>query len=245
MTDAKKISPAVTGADGLPSERILGLLDASTLDELALATQGIAAQLGYSAFFYFLVPSAAGPASGEIVAKGSYPAGWIDSYIGMGLYADDPSIVHARTHRTPFLWDELSPASGAASAVGALCLAHSVEPRVSIPLHEPGAIFTFHLARGMGSVPDMGQALLLARCFHARNQLLHALAYAGSAGVELTPREVECLRCSALGMKDPEIAALLGISIRTVVFHMANTRTKLAAKTRQLAIAKAMRMGLL
>ena len=51
----------------------------------------------------------------------------------------------------------------------------------------------------------------------------------------LTTREREILQWLREGKRDPEIAIILGISLRTVNHHMANTRRKLGVETRTAA----------
>lgn len=56
----------------------------------------------------------------------------------------------------------------------------------------------------------------------------------------LTTREIQCLRAAAAGKGDAEVGADLGISSRTVRFHMDGAKVKLKANTRVQAIAKAL-----
>ena len=56
----------------------------------------------------------------------------------------------------------------------------------------------------------------------------------------LTTREIQCLRAAATGKGDAEVGADLGISSRTVRFHIDGAKTKLKANTRVQAIAKAL-----
>lgn len=61
----------------------------------------------------------------------------------------------------------------------------------------------------------------------------------------LSPRENECLRWSASGNNTASIAYALGVSERTVRFHISNAMSKLEATSRTHAIARAMQLGLL
>lgn len=56
----------------------------------------------------------------------------------------------------------------------------------------------------------------------------------------LTTREIQCLRAAAGGKGDAEVGADLGISSRTVRFHIDGAKTKLKANSRVQAIAKAL-----
>jgi DNA-binding CsgD family transcriptional regulator len=57
----------------------------------------------------------------------------------------------------------------------------------------------------------------------------------------LSARESQCLRHVAIGRPDAEIGQLLGISPRTVRFHVDSAKTKLGVSTRIQAVAKALR----
>jgi len=60
-----------------------------------------------------------------------------------------------------------------------------------------------------------------------------------SRHVALNDRELECLTWSARGKTSPEIAAILGLSKRTVNFHIENACRKLNVSTRTEAVVKA------
>jgi DNA-binding response OmpR family regulator len=57
--------------------------------------------------------------------------------------------------------------------------------------------------------------------------------------IELGEREIEVLTWSARGKTSDEIATILGLSKRTVDFHMDNARNKLGVATRTQAVVKA------
>lgn len=66
-----------------------------------------------------------------------------------------------------------------------------------------------------------------------------------SRQVELTEREREVLRRTAVGKTVSEIAAALGISARTVTFHITNILRKLNAANKTEAVSKAMALDLI
>jgi DNA-binding CsgD family transcriptional regulator len=61
----------------------------------------------------------------------------------------------------------------------------------------------------------------------------------------LSSREVEALTWSARGKTSSEIASILGVSERTVNFHMDSAMRKLGSVTRTQAAVKASRDGLI
>lgn len=62
---------------------------------------------------------------------------------------------------------------------------------------------------------------------------------------ELTNREMEVLRWTALGKTSDEIARILGISINTVNFHLKNAISKLRTVNKTAAVYRATILGLL
>jgi DNA-binding CsgD family transcriptional regulator len=57
----------------------------------------------------------------------------------------------------------------------------------------------------------------------------------------LSTREAQCLRLVAVGKTDAEVGQMLGISPRTVRFHVDSSKAKLGVTTRIQAVAKALR----
>ena len=66
-----------------------------------------------------------------------------------------------------------------------------------------------------------------------------------SAPTGLSPRESACLAFVADGLRVAELAHRIGLSEATVEFHLANARRRLGARTRDHAVALALRAGLL
>ena len=80
---------------------------------------------------------------------------------------------------------------------------------------------------------DLLEAIINARLAGvARNEIRPRL-------VDMTSREVEVLTWAARGKTSTEIAIILGLSKRTIDFHLDNARTKLGATTRVEAAIKA------
>jgi DNA-binding CsgD family transcriptional regulator len=86
----------------------------------------------------------------------------------------------------------------------------------------------------------MPLATVVADLLHERDDDDDRSAVSG----RLTPREREVLRLLAVGRSDPEIAAALYISRRTVATHVANLFQKLGVHSRAAASAVAVREGM-
>ena len=70
---------------------------------------------------------------------------------------------------------------------------------------------------------------------HARRKLAADRVVDGAA---LSPREFECLEWAAQGKSAWEIGRILGISRRTVAFHLDNAKMKLNVRTVCQAVAR-------
>jgi LuxR family transcriptional activator of bioluminescence operon len=79
-------------------------------------------------------------------------------------------------------------------------------------------------------------------------QRLHAIPLSQphpETGADLNERECQVLTWAAAGKTTSEIAAILQISERTVIFHLSNARRKLGASNSRHAISKALSLGLI
>jgi signal transduction histidine kinase len=76
-----------------------------------------------------------------------------------------------------------------------------------------------------------------------RGGLQFAIAIAVAPPPELTPRELEVLRLLAEGMSNKAIGGALGVSPRTVNFHLDNIFSKLGVASRTEAVVYALRQG--
>jgi len=115
----------------------------------------------------------------------------------------------------------------------------------TIPIHDgrgPVAAVTFaaderHPAfrRSVEAHATALQLMALYFHAHARRKLAADRVIDGAA---LSPREFECLEWAAQGKSAWEIGRILGISRRTVAFHLDNAKTKLDVRTVCQAVAR-------
>jgi len=71
----------------------------------------------------------------------------------------------------------------------------------------------------------------------------HTATQAATSPVQLTHREVQCLKWAAAGKTDAEISIIMSISVPTVRFHMTNAARKLNVTGRSQAIYRAATLG--
>jgi DNA-binding CsgD family transcriptional regulator len=62
---------------------------------------------------------------------------------------------------------------------------------------------------------------------------------------ELTPRQIDVLRCASHGLTTPETAEALGIAYNTAKTLIRDAHRRLGAKTTAHAVARTLRLGLI
>lgn len=155
-------------------------------------------------------------------------------------FLEHPLTLHARQTDKPFLiswlreergtsaddwWKSLPPHLRNGSGDG-----------VVVPVHDAGRLAWF--VGLFGRAPDLSQRamLTLGAAAHAAYDRFRELLDAKHDTSPLSPRESECLGWVAQGKTDQETAKILGISPRTVRFHIDNAKKKLGVATRIQAV---------
>ena len=228
-------------------DNLQALLDCRTADELRAQTDRHVQRLGFGNWMYgsgnSLKPSPD--------ALDAYPPEWMAHYSQHRYFEIDPVLDHCRYHTTPCLW----AADPSARRVGYLteffreAADYGLSAGIGLPIHGPSgpsALITVatddaRLARP--NLGNLGELQLLASFLHEASRRLTKPSARDQ--VHLTARELDCLRWAAEGRTSWEISQELGVSERTVVFHLQNAARKLGVLGRRQAIAKAMSLQLL
>lgn len=180
----------------------------------------------------------------------NYPLSWQYRYKEANYLEIDPTVRHGLTSpfavvwspdvfaSTPALWDE-------AQAVGLrIGWALSVRDR-------KGAVGMLTLARSSEALSPRelaqreSQMVWLTQISHFAFSRLLTPQLAPEVSASLTARELEVLQWTADGKTSGEIASILGLSERTVNFHLTNAVTKLEAPNKTAAAVRAAMLGLL
>jgi len=186
---------------------------------------------------------------------GNCPNGWQRDTVG-GDVAFDPLYRRALREVTPIYWRELVPYE---PVWAARARRYGLATGVTIPVHGPdGRWSSLSLAKnrsGAGVERYIRAALSRCQLFAV---FVHDVAdriMRNQAGSEfpveqceadnwsLTERERDCLIWIAAGKTTAEVARILSLSRRTVVFHLANARRKLGVANSYHAIMKAVSLG--
>ena len=184
----------------------------------------------------------------------NWPEDWGRLYYERGFGAIDPTVAAAMARIDPFDLEELrAGACGFALTAEqhAMLDAAAVLGRSAaliVPVHGPKGYLGMACLVGEGPVPPQPLRWMLhlwALYAHARMRSLAQTARPEPAAYALSAREVEALLHLKSGLPDAGIAERMGISVRTVRFHLSNARQHLRARTRAEALATALQARLL
>ncbi|WP_049974714.1 LuxR family transcriptional regulator [Azospirillum sp. B4] len=240
---------------------------ARTLDELKRVLDRLVGDLGYEAASYVDVRRL--PIADEPVPfyQTSLRQDFLETYLAEDLLGYDPVVNRAATTNTPFTWadvPEYRPPRGGGR--GARNRARQVMDIARDFGYRQGFVLPLHAVDGHGfpasaliSLFWRQDPVLLARSEHRPAWLRLAGAFYHERALELrhdvtppplvppslTDRERECLVWACRGKTRAETADILGLSDRTVEFHLTNTMRKLGVHSKFHAIAVAVQLRLI
>lgn len=225
---------------------------ASGSTALSSAMSGLAEAFGFTKFAYLGFPR---PSPHAPVYVTTYPGEWTHYYLNRRYQDIDPVVAKTRSSLLPFLWDgesiEPHPSAeqrhffGEAKEFGINC-------GFAVPIHDSEggvAVVSFASDQKPGvlqrNIEEHHHVLHLASLYfhvHARQKLENVISFERP---HLSPREIVCMQWVARGKGAWEIGEILGISRRTVVFHLENAKCKLNAVSLPQAVATALQNRLI
>jgi DNA-binding CsgD family transcriptional regulator len=227
---------------------------ASSQEEVFALFQKALRELGYDSVVYSLLTDH--PSIGRKVGHGvmgNYPADWMDYYMTKGYFAKDPIPKHAFTTAATYTWEHVVETCAISSRQKRL-MQEAQEAKLlsgaAVAIYGPNfEVAGVGLASSVGEVKPSRDTLSIIRALSHQFHFVYSqfdLPRAPPAKqIYLTPREREVLSFSAEGKSISAIAAILSIAYDTVNFHLKNIYAKLDVSTRQTAVVKAIRLGLI
>lgn len=185
-----------------------------------------------------------------------YPDAWREHYQMHGYLTLDPAVRHCARSVRPLVWQDLmlDPEMDRRSlTVMQEARDFGLASGTSLPIRggygEIG-VLSFSSERTMQQTrSEIDHAIpslyLLSAYLHEAASRLVNQGCLPFKPPKLTARERECLLWAAEGKTSWEIARILGISERTVIFHLQNATRRLNASSRQQAVALAISQGLI
>lgn len=226
---------------------------ASQEEVFALYRQALGT-LGYDSVVYSLLtdhPSIGRKAGHGVM--GNYPRDWMEYYTKNGYFHKDPIPKHAFTTTEAYTWEHVVQTRPISTKQRRLmCEAEEAKLHsgAAVAIYGPNfEVAGVGLASTLGNVNPSKDTLSIIRAlshqFHLAYSQFDYIAPKPIPPVSLTPREREILCFGAEGKSVPVIGAILSISVGAVKFHLQNIYKKLDVSSRQTAIVKAIRLGLI
>lgn len=236
------------------SDFVEALLGAKTLQDVQVVCHRVTDEVGFSGFVYGInIPTSF--VESKVVIVNGYPQAWRERYDSAGYLAIDPTIAHCAKSVMPLIWDEVERFESRNSVTSAFMSESrdfGLKSGLSVPVHgSQGEFGMLSLAaseefrqakpRMLAELPAIH---LLSSFIHESVRRIVSAESFSSAGIELSKREAECLLWTSEGKTSWETSVIMGVSERTIVFHLQNITRKLNVKNRVQAVARAAMLGL-
>lgn len=237
------------------AEALAGVSDRQHREQVFLKQ---AEQFGVTRFAYVNSAQRGQPVHVET----NYAPGWVSRYLEQNYVTIDPVTLESQRTRLPFLWRPTLALPVYDRPLARLVFDEAAEfgmrDGLTVPIHAAAGISMMSMALDDPALASPGaqrerQTLhLLAMHYHLACE--RALAQPATQPPppvsqpqppRLTPREREVLLWTAKGKTGWEIAQILRLTERTVVYHVENAKTKLGASSRSHAVVVALSMGLI
>ncbi|NWO07444.1 MAG: LuxR family transcriptional regulator [Alteromonadaceae bacterium] len=182
----------------------------------------------------------------------NYPDEWVAKYSRDNLYRHDPVINYGLQRVAPYAWSEAM--GDANNSIFRLSRAFNIVSGVSFPLHDPKSRFAALSICNLDQDPEFGHNVsnamnplmmlflnthdALAKLIPSPNFAQEEVFFCNDKKIcfQLTEREIDVLSWASHGKTYSEVAIILGISERTVKFHIENIIKKLDVSNAKHAI---------
>jgi DNA-binding CsgD family transcriptional regulator len=189
----------------------------------------------------------------EFINIDNTPAAFTQTYGDPVMQRRDPVMQHCRKQTMPIIWDQSTYIESGVGELWEHQATFGYRTGIAMALHMPeGKHFMLGVDRDLPLPQDADELQRLVAdlqlfAVHAQDSAMRLLVPLPEQldRPGLTPRELETLRWTMDGKTAWEVGALLGISERTVVFHVSNATHKLGCVNKQQAVLKALRLGLI
>lgn len=186
--------------------------------------------------------------------RSNYSQEWRTVYDENKLVYVDPTVAHCLMHSIPLIWEPDLFDTKSRRAMYEEACSHGLRSGVTLPFHgsngehgilcfvsdiKPDRRFLNDIQRIMPELALLRDFAFEASLHYAREDLDDQQA------PTVTRRELECLKWGAAGKSSWEIAQILQCSESTVNFHFGNIRRKFDATSRQQAVVKAIKLGMI
>lgn len=236
-------------------EHVETFTQASTTLDVQKALERFSHKMGFD-YFRLLIVFPISMNRSHVALFNNCPLRWFDAYCENHYLTQDPVVCMGLKQTLPIFWNSLDyshpwiPEGG--RDVMNLAADFGVRNGVSFPQHTPygerGILSFITKERGNSDLMFENLPILSFCASYIFNSALERVKHKPELAchlVELSEREKQCLFWASEGKTSWEIATILGITERTVNFHLNQVTNKTDSRNRTQAIAKTTRSGLI
>ena len=209
--------------------------------------------MGFSIISGVLMRGLLHDANVQITSLGNTPDAYVQAAKDLGDTRRDPVMASLMTQSIPILYNQQTYVDAGVGELWEMQAPYGYKTGIAVKLHLPG---DKHFLLGMDreeALPESGAQvmqmvaglqLLAAHALTAADRLLSPKLSVGELP-KLTKRELDVLSWTAQGKTAWEVSVILGMSEKTVNFHLGNAMRKLEVTSKHQAVLKCVAAGVL
>ncbi len=180
----------------------------------------------------------------ESILMSTRPPLFIETYLARGHFRFDPVIKEIARRREAFVWSEIKPKgrrlTRAERKVLRLRATFGLEGGFTVPVRESGGnLGSVNIAGSTAELDDGQRAALILASVYVYYRVCSLRQAPTEPARALPAREIEAMTWIAQGKSDWQVGQILGISEKTVNYHIENVKRKFGVATRVQAVVAA------
>jgi LuxR family quorum-sensing transcriptional regulator LasR len=236
----------------LTDELLVNLLSCETEEKWCNTLFSIAQGYGFEQTLYAVIPNKRAPLENAFL-RSNYSPGWRTTYDQEKLAYVDPTVGHCLNSTVPLVWASETFQDPNQKDLYEEACGYGIRSGIIYPIHGANGEFgVFSFVSDVLSDQKFRQelihampALALLRDYAFESSRRFLTTDTAEEKVRLTERELEVLKWTMAGKSSWEISKILYCAEATINFHLSNIRRKFEVTTRQQAVIKAIRIGLI
>jgi DNA-binding CsgD family transcriptional regulator len=240
---------------GMPEMDYQQLIDVGLSEDFASFERRLVATaeaMGFPIISGVLMRGLLQDADVQITSLGNTPQAYLDAAKDLGDTRRDPVMAQLMARPIPVVYDQSTYVEAGVGELWEMQAPYGYKTGIAVKLHLPG---NKHFLLGIDREEPLpagpalmqligGLQLLAAHALTAADRLLGPKVDKNDLP-KLTKRELDVLSWTSQGKTAWEVSVILGMSEKTVNFHLGNAMRKLGVSSKHLAVLKCVAGGLL